>query len=360
VLRSLVTADDPHWRWNVVQDGAARRGWLAIARRLREVPLAFQGVVVLALIGIVGWLGGATPLSEANAVVLLLPVSLLCSIVFSRWVGLIALIVGAVVVIVIVTESAKTPDSNFMFGLVVCLLIGIFGVAAGGALYDASLRLAAADEQIMAARQRVAAAECEKDLLLHELTHRFRNDLANLTSLLRLQADASDDSHVRDALRSVSNRVLAMGRVNQRLSNVSKTSNIELCPFVVELCNDLRSTLIGPRPIRVSVGCGELRIPVSQAVTVGLIVNELLTNAVKYAFPNDRVGTIDVRVSRCAGKDVSVIVADDGVGVNTEARTGTGLGQRLIDAMARQLGGTFRAEIRKDGRTCILEFPIQA
>ena len=163
--------------------------------------------------------------------------------------------------------------------------------------------------------------------------------------------------NINSSLKSFDDSSSPSGRVHQRLHSIDSDSTVDLRPFAMELCEDLRTTLIGSRSIDLRFQCDEIRIALSQAVTIGLVLNELLTNAVKYAFPNSRPGTINVRITRSADR-CSLVVADNGVG-NNKAAQGIGLGQRLIRAMATQLGGVCSTDISQNGRTCTLEFPIK-
>jgi two-component sensor histidine kinase len=192
--------------------------------------------------------------------------------------------------------------------------------------------------------------------LLDELVHRFRNDLANLTAILRLQARNAADSSTRAELMAASDRVRVMGRVHQRLMRQGESASVEIGPFIADLCKDLHVAMVGARPIALQTQIARARLPLAQAVTVGLVTNELVTNALKYAFPGDRSGTILVQLTR-QNDEFRLVVADDGVGDAVATAHGSGLGQRLIQSMAQQLGGRYQMECTDAGTTCVLCFP---
>ncbi|MDP1729908.1 MAG: sensor histidine kinase [Devosia sp.] len=184
-----------------------------------------------------------------------------------------------------------------------------------------------------------------------------RFDLANLDALLRLQARSARDPLTRSELTLASNRVQVVSRVQHLLSRSGEAAVIDVRPFILELCEDLRQSLIGERHIALKAESAELQLRSARAVIVGLVMNELVTNAVKYAFPDGRTGTILVQITR-RGSACHLVVADDGVGQSQLVGQGSGLGQRLIQSMAQQLAGTFKVEVTDGGRICTMDFPL--
>jgi two-component sensor histidine kinase len=287
------------------------------------------------------------------------PAVLLSSLLLARGSGFWAVFLSAALIDAFFLKPVFTlgiAHREDLLALVLFLATGIVTALISEALHEAFFRLAETNGRLVAANERIAASEHEKGVLLDELVHRFRNDLANLTAILRLQARNAPDSSARAELLSASDRVRVMGRVHQRLMRRGETATVEVGAFIEDLCKDLHVAMVGGRAIvlRTQIAGGPL--PLAQAITVGLITNELVTNALKYAFPEDRPGTILVQLTRQQA-EFRLIVADDGVGELGAASQGTGLGRRLIHSMAQQLGGRFESEHTKDGTTCWLHFP---
>ena len=121
-----------------------------------------------------------------------------------------------------------------------------------------------------------------------------------------------------------------------------------------ELCRDLSEALVGDRPVALAVRADPVDLPGASAVVVGLVVNELVQNALKYAFPRDRAGRVDIELRRNGGR-CALIVSDDGVGMPADGRSGSG--GRLVDGFARQLRGTLERRSGA-GLSVRLDFPL--
>ena len=119
---------------------------------------------------------------------------------------------------------------------------------------------------------------------------------------------------------------------------------VDVRTFISDLCEDLRLAMIGARPIAFWVEVDEGQFPFAQAITLGLVVNELATNALKYAFPDNRPGMITVRLTR-KDNEYQLLVTHNGVGQAAAAPGSTGFGQRLIQSMAQQLGGSYEVQV---------------
>jgi two-component sensor histidine kinase len=181
----------------------------------------------------------------------------------------------------------------------------------------------------------------QKDLLLDEIQHRIRNSLSLVTSLLNLQASSAPEPAVRRALADASGRVLAVARLHDRLTRMESLDQVRL-----DLClADIADAVEGQagRPAHVSLGrqMAPVSVAGSVAVPVGLIANELLTNAYKYAVPQGRPGQIHLSLVHKGGR-VLMVVADSGVGYPPAQTASTWLGTRVTRALADQIGGRLR------------------
>lgn len=192
-----------------------------------------------------------------------------------------------------------------------------------------------------------------------EFSHRLRNDLSGLIATAQLRAATAEQPETREALGAMGDRVNALASVYARLdTGRGARAAIGLRSFIEGLCEDFRFAHLSVRPIGVAVDAMEVNVRAGRAVLIGLVVNELLTNASKYAFPDDRPGTITVTLHDHPARTGiwQLKVVDDGVGFREAGIVG-GLGQKLMKARASQLGGMFSLA-RLDGFTVgQLDFP---
>ncbi len=210
-------------------------------------------------------------------------------------------------------------------------------------------------------------AERGRRLALEEFRHRTRNDLQSLTSLLLLRARRASPE-TRAALREAAGHALGLAKIHSRLTQAAVPNcvpRVDTRAFLHGLCSDLAASASadGLRPVALDVEAESHLLTNERAVTVGLVVNEAVTNALKYAWPSaEHSGRVRVSFSRDGGQFV-LVVEDDGVGMAALSATqgvGTdGLGTRLLRALAAQLRGTFtRGPAHGDfGTLCLLRFP---
>lgn len=225
-------------------------------------------------------------------------------------------------------------------------------------------RLHSALRQAEKALVRAQTAEGEKDLFLREAVHRFKNDMTIVTALLRAQARQLADDAAKAALHNTTNRILVMSRVHERLRvGDGAEPVVDSQEFIAGLCEDLKASLLDLRPITVEAELEPHTLAHARAVPVGLIINEAVTNALKYAFPDDLPGTVSVSFRRRNGEFV-LQVKDDGVGFAPRREPqggGTGgLGSKLIHSMAQQLNGqlTIEPDEGAPGTAVRVVFPV--
>lgn len=193
-----------------------------------------------------------------------------------------------------------------------------------------------------------------KDLLLNEIQHRIRNSLSLVTSLLNLQASAASEPAVRTALSDASGRVLAVARLHDRLHRLESLEQVRLDSCLADIADGVEGQAGRPAHIRLHHRLAPVLVAGSLAVPVGLIANELLTNAYKYAFPDARKGEIHVALAQRGGR-LLMVIADSGVGYPAGQRAGNGLGTRVTQALAGQIGGRLR-RLACGGCTQVLRF----
>jgi two-component sensor histidine kinase len=184
------------------------------------------------------------------------------------------------------------------------------------------------------------------------------NNFATVASLMRRHAAGIADPQARSALDQAVNQVTVMARIHRRLHADGDDAMVDSERFIVELCVDLEAALTSKSRIGLRCRACNVALPLAQAVPLGLIVNELVTNASKHAFADGRPGSINVELVR-DGPQLRLTVTDDGMGMaGANGRSGTG--RLLIEALSEQLGGRLRTNANQLGTRVAVEFPVPA
>ena len=235
--------------------------------------------------------------------------------------------------------------------------VPLLQVAIDGALRQAELQRARdeAEAEVHASRDRYAALAAERELLLREVNHRVGNSLQIIASLLHLQANSSTQDDVKAALTNAMGRVAAVAQVHRRLYTSHDLKSVLLNQYLDALLEDLRRSTEGERMSRLTLKAEPIEIDPDRAVAIGIIVNELVMNAVKYAY-TDRTGPIHVALTS-DGDDLLLAISDDGVGLNgrIDPRS-TGMGQRIVSAMASKLEANVERDPNHAGTRILLRF----
>jgi chemotaxis protein methyltransferase CheR len=180
----------------------------------------------------------------------------------------------------------------------------------------------------------------QKEILLEEMQHRIVNSLQIIASILMLKARAVTSEETRQHLQDAHRRVMSVAAVQQHLHSSGRADLIEVTPFLTKLCESLSGSMIGEdRPVVLNVVAGHGTLISADAVSVGLIVTELVINAVKHAFPEQSPSAEVVVCYEVNGTDWKLSVSDNGVGrpEGDAARVKGGLGTSLVSALAHQL-----------------------
>ncbi|MEX2444753.1 MAG: sensor histidine kinase [Alkalispirochaeta sp.] len=182
-----------------------------------------------------------------------------------------------------------------------------------------------------------------QDALLREVQHRVKNDMSFVHSLLSLQANSAGNSMAKSALLEAADRVLAVGTVYSRLHQHHEVEAVDGQGLVNDLINGLGTGSIPPS-VRLTVECEKFTLPRRAAVSLGLIVNELVTNAAKYAVHESEDAEIRVAVSNHEGYAIRITVRDHGPGFPDHIRRGEGFGYgfTIIEALVEQDDGALR------------------
>jgi two-component sensor histidine kinase/CheY-like chemotaxis protein len=257
----------------------------------------------------------------------------------------------------IAVTALKAGAADYLVKDVQGEFIPLLQVAVDGALRQAQIRKAHDDAlaEVHASRDRYAALAAEREVLLREVNHRVGNSLQIIASLLHLQANSSTQEDVKAALTNAMGRVAAVAQVHRRLYTTHDLKSVLLNQYLDALLEDLHRSAEGERMSRLTLKAEPVEIDPDRAVAIGIMVNELVMNAVKYAYP-DGAGPIHVDL-HAEGEDLVLSIADDGVGVNAKIDPrSTGMGQRIVTAMASKLGASVERDPSHPGTRIVLRF----
>jgi two-component sensor histidine kinase len=222
-------------------------------------------------------------------------------------------------------------------------------------LYRAFDRLDAEATRTKEALTRAIEAGRLEALLAQEMAHRTKNDLQFLSSMLQIEGRALEPGGGRASLLAAASRISVVGRVHSLLQRGGPPL-ADMKPLIDELCADLQVSLVGVRPVALRAEVEPCVLPLETARSTALIVNELVTNALKHAFPDERPGTVKIRLAREQSETV-LIVEDDGIGLPPAPPSRAGFGQKLVRSLAQQLGGGLTIRAEPTGTRCELRFP---
>jgi two-component sensor histidine kinase len=257
----------------------------------------------------------------------------------------------------IAVTALKAGAADYLMKGTMGDFVPLLHVAVEQAIKQARIRKARdeAIAEVHASRDRYAALAAEREMLLREVNHRVGNSLQIIASLLHLQASSSQQPDVKAALTNAMGRVAAVAQVHRRLYTSHDLKSVLLNQYLEALLEDLRRSAEGNRMSRLTLQSDAVEIDPDRAVAIGIIVNELVMNAVKYAYP-DGAGPIHVEL-HAKGNDVELSIADDGVGLNVKVDPrSTGMGQRIVSAMASKLEAVVERDPQHKGTRIVLRF----
>ncbi|TCT08079.1 two-component sensor histidine kinase [Aquabacter spiritensis] len=267
----------------------------------------------------------------------------------------------------IAVAALKAGAADYVIKEIENDFIELLGSAIEGAVQTVRMRRAheAAEEEIRVARDRFEALAAERALLLREMNHRVGNSLQIIVSMLHVQAGATGNPEVQEALNAARGRVAAVAQVHRRLYTSDQVATVAVDQYLAALVDDLQvSARHGDAGIALSVASDPVAIDPDRAVAIGVIVTELVINASKYAYPGG-AGPVRITLRESEGT-IRLVVEDDGVGLPPESAVSTsGLGNRIVRAMAAKLSAqlSFIARQPQAGETgtCVcLVFPLDA
>ena len=197
-------------------------------------------------------------------------------------------------------------------------------------------------------------------MLLRELNHRTKNNLNIVNSLIQIQAGMSENDEFRTLALSLENRIQSISMVHQMLYKSQTLADVNLAEYARELVSKLLSALsISEKKVIVAVDAAPVFVNLDIAIPCGQILNELISNALKYAFPDERCGKVVVQIAQSADAEVILRVSDDGVGFSPDKATADSLGMTIVNTLVNQLHGSLDI-VSNDGVTCEIRFKAVA
>jgi two-component sensor histidine kinase len=208
-------------------------------------------------------------------------------------------------------------------------------------------------------QQELSSKNNENVLLLKEIHHRVKNNLEVVSGLLALQSAKINDPNMQEVMLASQNRVQSMGILHQKLYQSEHLAFIEMKNYFQNLCINILDSYNETDRINVNIEMQELELDVDTAVPLGLIVNELLTNSLKYAFPKGQKGNIELSLKNLNDENFQLKISDNGVGKVLDAKAkGTGFGTQLVDLLTRQIDGKLIQDV-SNGTMILINFERQ-
>jgi len=192
----------------------------------------------------------------------------------------------------------------------------------------------------------------EKDLLLKEIHHRVKNNLQVISSLLNLQSRYIEDRSYKEVFKEIQDRVRTMALIHEQLYQSRDLANVNLNEYIKRLVDSLfRSHRLDPERIALKIEGDDVLLGIDKAIPCGLIINELVTNSLKHAFPEEKGGEINIMLCSNKKDRIELVVSDNGVGFQSplDFRNTDSLGMQLVIMLVRQIGGSI--DLEKDGGT---------
>lgn len=200
----------------------------------------------------------------------------------------------------------------------------------------------------------------DKEILLKEIHHRVKNNLAIMSGLFELQLDGTENEQTKIALRNSQSRLKSMALVHDKLYRTASLTNIEMSQYVEELVRSLHDTFIGPeQEIKMNFEIDDLSLDIDQAIPCGLLINEIVVNSFKHGFKNRKKGSLKIIMQKQNG-NARLVISDDGHGIpeDFDISTSNSLGMMLIETFKNQLDA--RLDISNTvGTRFSFTFPIQ-
>ena len=251
-------------------------------------------------------------------------------------------------------EQDNLKQARLVRNLTMAGIIGLFVIAA--LLYRQSRLRKRNNKVVMNKNDQLQHLLVEKEWLLKEIHHRVKNNLQIVMSLLNSQSAFIDNAPALTAIHDSQHRVHAMSLIHQKLYGSDNVSSIDMSFYIRELATYLSDSFNTGQRIRFEYNIAPLEMDVSQAVPLGLILNEAITNSLKYAFPENRDGIIKISLSNTSPNHYLLRISDNGIGMPTQLTSKKGsLGMSLMAGLSEDLDGNLSIE-NNNGTTINISF----
>lgn len=247
-----------------------------------------------------------------------------------------------------VPETAKDTFAFISILLALYLMGGVFGY-----------QVMQTQHRLYRTKREMEGRMKEKEMLLKEVHHRVKNNLQTVSSLLRMQSRRVDDPNFRSVIQSSQNRVVCMAMVHEMLYMRNDLAKIEYRTYVQDLGDYLIKSIKGPESqIRLHIDIPQIELGIDTAIPLGLLINEAVTNALKYGFKDRDEGEISIILEKEDKTEYVLRIGDNGIGFPEAVNHSTtkSLGLKLIHNLSRQLKGTVIRDLSKEGTNYIIRF----
>ncbi len=247
-----------------------------------------------------------------------------------------------------VPEAARDIFALLSILFTIYLIGGIFGK-----------ELMIVHHQLYKSKREMQSKNEEKDTLLKEVHHRVKNNLQTVSSLLSLQGRSIADQRIKAILKSSQNRVICMAMVHEMLYMREDLSKVQYRTYVRELSEYLIKSLKGAKnKVTLNIDIPDIELGIDTAIPLGLLINEAITNSLKYGIKDDGEGEIHISIDQEDEHSYVLEIGDNGAGYSeaTNLKNSTSLGLKLIHNLARQLQGTITRDPSKKGTNYIVKF----
>ena len=330
-----------------------------LLQRFPEKPLAYlviNSLAYLVVFGISLYTGGVGSPFISVFALFILGGYLIKTSIGNIYLGAAVLFIGSLLVLRPASEAFESTIPSGHESLFSALVFLFFLVVLGSVF---GRRLITNLHALYRGKEEMEQKANEKEMLLKEVHHRVKNNLQTVSSLLRMQGRAVEDPHTLSQLRSSQNRVVCMAMVHEMLYMREDLSCIEYSTYVQQLADYLVKSVKGSdTDIRLRIDIPEVELGIDTALPLGLLINEAVTNALKYGFEGRDTGEISISLEKEDEHGYVLRIGDDGVGYpeNMDYKTSKSLGLKLIHNLSRQLKGSVIRDLSKRGTNYIIRF----